>query len=100
MTTSSLDIRAAQHARLNDRAALRRHVEEAINRTPVFDMHTHLFAPEFGDLGLSGIDELLTYHYLVAETFRSARVGYDEFWRMSKSEQADLVWRTLFVEHT
>jgi hypothetical protein len=97
MTTSSLDTRAA---RLDDRAALRRHVEEVIRRTPVFDMHTHLYAPEFGGLNLSGIDELLTYHYLVAETFRSARVGYEEFWRMGKAEQADLVWRTLFVENT
>jgi hypothetical protein len=101
MTTSSLDTRAAQpHARLDDRAALRRHVEEVIRRTPVIDMHTHLYAPEFGDLGLSGIDELLTYHYLVAETFRSSRVGYEDFWRMSKPAQADLVWRTLFVEQT
>ena len=100
MTTSSLDIRATPPARLNDRATLSRHVEETVKRTPVIDMHTHLYAPEFGDLGLSGIDELLTYHYLVAETFRSADIGYDAFWRMSRTEQADLVWRTLFVEHT
>ena len=100
MMSSSLDTRAAQHTRLNDRAALRRHVEEVVNRTPVFDLHTHLYAPEFGDLGLSGIDELLTYHYLVAETFRSAAVSYENFWRMPKPAQADLVWRTLFVENT
>src|SRR5215203_3187383 len=100
MTTSSLDARAAQHERFNDRAALRRHVEDVVNRTPVIDLHTHLYAPEFGSLGLSGIDELLTYHYLVAETFRSARVSYESFWRMSRTEQADLVWRTLFVENT
>src|ERR1044071_8395205 len=100
MTTSSLDTRAARHARLTDRAALRRHVEETVRQTPVIDLHTHLYAPEFGDLGLSGIDELLTYHYLVAETFRSAEVSYESFWRMSRKEQADLVWRTLFVENT
>ena len=56
MTTSSLDARPTEHARLNDSAALRRHVEEVVNRTPVFDLHTHLYAPEFGDLSLSGID--------------------------------------------
>jgi hypothetical protein len=100
MTISSLDTRAARHARLDDASALRRHVEEVIKRTPVIDLHTHLYAPEFGDLGLSGIDELLTYHYLVAETFRSAKVSYESFWRMSRTEQADLVWRTLFVEQT
>ena len=98
MTTSSLDAPAAQHARLTDRRALRRHVEETVRQTPVIDLHTHLYAPEFGGLNLSGIDELLTYHYLIAETFRAAHVGYDAFWRMSKPEQADLVWRTLFVE--
>jgi hypothetical protein len=100
MTSSSPDTGAARHARLTDGAALRRHVEEAVNRTPVIDMHTHLFAPQFGGLNLSGIDELLTYHYLVAETFRSADVSYEEFWRMPKAGQADLVWRTLFVENT
>jgi hypothetical protein len=100
MTTSSLDIRATQHSRLTDRAALRRQVEEVVNRTPVIDLHTHLYAPEFGDLGLFGIDELLTYHYLIAETFRSSDVSYESFWRMSKTEQADLVWRTLFVENS
>jgi len=86
--------------RLRDREELRREVSEVVGAAPVFDMHTHLYAPEFGALGLSGIDELLTYHYLVAETFRSAEVGYEAFWRMGKSEQADLVWRTLFVENT
>src|SRR5919206_1375306 len=98
MTTSSLDAPAARHARLTDRTALRRQTEEVVRRTPVIDLHTHLYAPEFGELGLSGIDELLTYHYLIAETFRSADVSYEGFWRMSKTEQADLVWRTLFVE--
>jgi hypothetical protein len=100
MTTGSLDAPAARHARLTDRAALRLHTEEVVRRTPVIDLHTHLYAPEFGELGLSGIDELLTYHYLIAETFRSADVSYESFWRMSKTEQADLVWRTLFVENT
>jgi hypothetical protein len=100
MTTSSFDAGAARPARLTDRAALRREVEEVIDRSPVVDLHTHLYAPEFGELGLSGIDELLTYHYLIAETFRSAAVTYERFWRMSKTEQADLVWQTLFVENT
>jgi hypothetical protein len=98
MTTSETEHRSG--ARLTDREELRRQVSEVVGAVPVFDMHTHLFAPEFGGLNLSGIDELLTYHYLVAETFRSADVSYESFWRLSKSEQADLVWRTLFVENT
>jgi len=78
---------------------LRAQVELIVNSTPVTDVHTHLFAPEFNTFCLYGIDELLTYHYLTAETFRSARISYDEFWRMPKTDQADLVWQTLFVDN-
>ena len=31
------------------------------------DIHTHLYEAAFGELLLWGIDELLIYHYLVAE---------------------------------
>ena len=78
---------------------LRAQVELIVNSTPVTDVHTHLFPPEFNTFCLSGIDELLTYHYLTAETFRSAPVSYDDFWRMPKTDQADLVWQTLFVDN-
>ena len=37
-------------------------------------MHTHLFPPGFGDLSRWGIDNLLTYHYLVAEVMRATDV--------------------------
>ena len=83
-----------------DLVKLRRQVAEVVERTPIIDMHTHLFAPQFRELNLSGIDELLTYHYLVAETFRSSNVSPENFWRLSKTEQADLVWTTLFVRNT
>ena len=49
---------------------------------------------------LSGIDDLLNYHYLIAEMFRSANVSYASFWKMNKAERADLVWQTLFVDNT
>ena len=38
----------------------------------VIDLHTHLLPPTHGPLCLWGIDELLTYHYLVAEYFMTA----------------------------
>jgi len=79
---------------------LRRAVTQAIQSVPVVDMHTHLFAPEFGELNLWGIDELLTYHYLIAELFRSPGVTTEEFWQLNRTEQSDLIWRTLFVEQT
>ena len=79
---------------------LRAQVELIVNATPVTDVHTHLFPAEFNEFCLYGIDELLTYHYLTAETFRSAKIPVDQFWQMSKTDQADLVWKTLFVENT
>jgi len=79
---------------------LRAQVELVVNSTPVIDVHTHLFPPAFNDLCLWGIDELLTYHYLTAEALRTARTSYEQFWAMSKTAQADLVWKTLFVDNT
>src|SRR5690348_4491689 len=66
--------------------------------TPVCDLHTHLYPPAFGKLMLWGIDELLTYHYLIAESIRAARLPYEQYWAMPQSGQADFIWRTLFVE--
>ena len=75
-------------------------VSTAVWAQPVTDIHTHLFSTEFGELLLWGVDELLTYHYLIAETLRSSDVGYDAYWAMSQREQADLVWQTLFIENS
>ena len=44
--------------------SLRATVADVVEKTPVFDIHTHLYDPAFGDLLLWGIDELLIYHYL------------------------------------
>jgi hypothetical protein len=71
-----------------------------VTTAPVVDLHTHLFAPQFGEMNLYGIDELLNYHYLIAEMFRYTNVTYEKFWAMDKRAQADLIWQTLFVENT
>lgn len=75
-------------------------VRSAVNDVKITDVHTHLFSPQFGDLLLWGIDDLLTYHYLIAEVFRYIDIPYESYWRMSKQEQADLIWKTLFVENS
>ena len=75
-------------------------VERAVLDAPVYDIHTHLYAPAFGDLLLWGIDDLLVYHYLVAEGFRHWDLPYEDFWRLDKTTQADLIWTTLFVQHS
>lgn len=97
---TSTESRTKVYGLLTDTEELRAEVELVVSSTPVIDVHTHLFPSEFNELCLYGIDELLTYHYLVAETFRSARITYDKFWSMSKTAQADLVWKTLFVDNT
>jgi len=77
---------------------IQRWVDGAVNATPVYDLHTHLYPPEFGKLMLWGIDELLTYHYLIGESVRASGIPYDVFWSMDQRHQADFIWRTLFVE--
>ncbi|MGI6538993.1 MAG: glucuronate isomerase [Caldicoprobacterales bacterium] len=79
---------------------LRSVVNRIVDQVRITDVHTHLYTAGFGDMLLWGVDELLTYHYLIAETFRYADVNYDEFWKMSKKEQADLIWKTLFIDNS
>ena len=68
----------------------------------VIDLHTHLLPPSHGALCLWGIDELLTYHYLVAEYFIIAppTITPEGFYSMSKREQADLIWDALFIQRS
>ena len=75
-------------------------IRSAVAEIEVIDVHTHLFPPSHGQLMLWGIDELLTYHYLVAEFFMTAPVSLEPkaFFALSKEEQASLVWRALFVD--
>ena len=75
-------------------------VEEILSTTAFIDIHTHLFSPAFGNLGLWGLDELLTYHYLEAEFFRSSEMSPEHYWQLPKAEQADAIWQALFVENT
>ena len=79
---------------------IRSAVEEVLAETLFIDIHTHLFSPAFGKLGLWGIDELLTYHYLEAEFFRSSNTAPDEYWKLSKRERAEAIWQALFVENS
>ena len=75
-------------------------IEAVVASTPVVDIHTHLYDPTFGSLLLWGIDDLLVYHYLVAEAFRLSPIPYDRFFSLSKTQQADLIWTALFVQHS
>jgi hypothetical protein len=80
--------------------ALRETVADVVERTPIYDIHTHLYDPAFGELLLWGIDELLVYHYLIAEGFRQFDLPYDKFWSLTKTQQADAIWQALFIDHS
>ena len=82
------------------RVPIAKQIEDIVLSTPVVDVHTHLYDPAFRELLLWGIDDLLVYHYLVAEAFRYLDLPYDKFWALSKTEQADLIWDALFIQHS
>jgi hypothetical protein len=79
---------------------VRAHVKRVVSEAYVFDMHTHLFPPEFGAMNRWGIESLLTYHYLIAEVMRATAVRPAEFYGMTQTAQADLIWQALFVRST
>lgn len=102
--------------RLQARPEIATVVADALRSQPIIDIHTHLYPPAFGTpaanangqydakgLMLWGIDELLTYHYLVAEVFRvvpAARMPYEAFWRLDKARQAAHIWQHLFLDRS
>jgi len=81
-------------------AELRERVFKIVAETPADDIHTHLYDPAFDKLLLWGIDELLIYHYLVAEGFRYFDLPYADFWKFDPTTQANLIWDALFLQHS
>ncbi|MHC4982478.1 MAG: glucuronate isomerase [Planctomycetota bacterium] len=81
--------------------ALAAAVRRAVAETTASDIHTHLFPPSHGRLLLWGVDELLTYHYLVSELFKLVPAGLtpEKFYGMPKAAQAEMVWEHVFIRH-
>ncbi len=74
-------------------------VDRIVADTPIVDAHTHVFTPAFGPLLLWGVDELVSYHYLIAEVLRADRsVTPTEYWAMEPAKRAEHIWQKLFVE--
>lgn len=83
------------------RSAIPTLIRRFLAQQEIVDIHTHLFDPAFDSLLLWGIDELLTYHYLVAEVIRARPdISPAAFWKLTKTRQADLVWDELFIKRT
>ncbi|MFO7612362.1 MAG: glucuronate isomerase [Clostridia bacterium] len=83
-----------------NRENIREYVESAVNAVKITDTHTHLYPSEFKNLCVWGPDELVTYHYLVAETLRMGSISYGDFWNKNKKEQADFVFTALFNDRS
>jgi hypothetical protein len=115
MSTRSVP-RPMSKDRLSRTPSLEELVRDVVANQPLVDVHTHLCPPTFGSplggrggtadpdgLLLWGIDELINYHYLVCEVFRAvppSELPYAQFWAMSKTEQADHIWKQLFLERS
>ena len=76
-------------------------VRDAVAGVTISDIHTHLYPPRHDGLLLWGVDELLTYHYLMAELFTLAprELTYEAFWKLTKAQQADLIWQHVILGH-
>jgi len=85
---------------VQNETSLSARVEKIVAETKILDIHTHLYDPALGELLLCGIDDLLVYHYLVAESFRYFDFPYEQFWELSKTEQADRIWEVLFLQNS
>lgn len=78
-------------------------ISEAVNKAfknhAIVDIHTHLYPASMGAMYLAGPDELLTYHYLKAECSRMLPEGIsvEAFNNMPSVDQADIIWKQLFV---
>lgn len=85
-----------------DIESVRSTVFSEVSSVETIDLHTHLLPPSHGPLCLWGIDELLTYHYLVAEYFITAPASMtpEGFYAKTKQEQANIIWEALFIDRT
>ncbi len=91
--------RSTDEAALTDRAALSQTLQQVLDTTPILDIHTHIYSADFGGLLLWGVDELVTYHYLIAEVCRAPGGPTPaQFYALPREARADRIWRHLFVE--
>tara|TARA_B100000686_G_scaffold352165_1_gene453210 strand:+ start:2555 stop:3751 length:1197 start_codon:yes stop_codon:yes gene_type:complete len=77
-----------------------KYLKDTINSTSIFDCHTHLFPPEHKNYYLSGLENILNYHYLIAELLTIAGTSTKEFYSLEHSKRANLIWDELFQKRT
>ena len=76
-------------------------IQRIVEQTKIIDIHTHLFPSIFDQYCLQGIDNLLTYHYLISELFVVCNnINIKDFYQLSIKQQADIIWKELFINRT
>ena len=72
-----------------------------VNNCEIIDIHSHLFPVSHGELFLFGINNLLTYHYLIAELFIFwNEMKINDFYDLEIKKQADIIWKELFIKRS
>ena len=79
---------------------LKEELYRIINNTEIFDIHTHLFPSSFKTHYLSGIGEVLNYHYLIAELLTSTNITPNAFYDLNNKDRAKKIWEELFIKQT
>ena len=82
------------------RVELKAIIDEQLANMEIVAVHTHLYPADIDGLLLWGIDEILTYQYLIAEYIRYSYLEYRKIFRLHKARQAELVWQTLFLDRS
>ncbi len=87
-------------SQITDATTLEAAVRKATADVTITDVHTHIFPPAHGEILLWGADELINYHYLVAELFTvaPAELTYKKFWSLTKPQRSEIIWDELFIK--
>ncbi len=86
---------------MTEAATIRDLVRRQLEAVPIVDIHTHLYDPAQNGLLLNGIDEMLNYHYHVAELFRvRPDLDPDVFWGFQEAARSNLIWREVFQKRS
>lgn len=85
---------------ITSKEELKKVVNKEVEDIWVIDPHAHVFPKNFKNSLVWGIDELLTDNHLVSEYLEFNVVDKAEFIMLPKEQQADLIWKTLFIDNS
>lgn len=76
-------------------------IKNILDNSQIIDLNSQLFPYEYQQLCLFGIDNLLTNRNIIIELFETyTGITQEEFNKLTKNNQADIVWQQLFILRT